>query len=118
MYDTIKSLSEANSFIICSGSVSMGDKDFLKPVLESLNYETHFGRVNMKPGKPMTFANHGDNYVFGLPGNPVSAFVTFHLFILPALRKRCGYNKHKLSLPVIQAEVTIAEYFRHFPFCS
>lgn len=106
MYKMVKLLSEKSSFIICSGSVSMGDKDFLKPVLKTLNYELHFGRVNMKPGKPMTFASHGDNYVFGLPGNPVSAFVTFHLFILPALRKRCGYNKHKLNLPIIQAEVT------------
>lgn len=56
--------------------------------------------------KPMTFAsNKGKNFLFGLPGNPVSAFVTFHLFVLPALRKHCGYSEHKLSLPYIFVEV-------------
>lgn len=50
MYEAIKTQSETNKFIICSGSVSMGDKDFLKPVLKELGFETHFGRVNMKPG--------------------------------------------------------------------
>lgn len=54
----------------------------------------------------MTFAsNQRDNFVFGLPGNPVSAFVTFHLFVLPALRKYCGYGQHKLSLPFIFVEL-------------
>lgn len=109
MYEAFEKHSEQNSFIICSGSVSMGDKDFLKPVLQKLEFKIHFGRVNMKPGKPMTFASRTKsdemNYVFGLPGNPVSAFATFHLFVLPALRKRCGYSKHKLSMPTIQTEV-------------
>lgn len=50
MHDAIKSQAEKNTFIICSGSVSMGDKDFLKPVLKELGFEIHFGRVNMKPG--------------------------------------------------------------------
>lgn len=50
MHDAIKSQAEKNSFIICSGSVSMGDKDFLKPVLKELDFDIHFGRVNMKPG--------------------------------------------------------------------
>lgn len=87
----------------------MGDKDFLKNVVDKLDYKIHFGRVNMKPGKPMTFASRLNanerNYVFGLPGNPVSAFATFHLFVLPALRKCCGYSKHKQTLPIIQTEV-------------
>lgn len=50
MHEAIKTQSERNTFIICSGSVSMGDKDFLKPVLKELGFEIHFGRVNMKPG--------------------------------------------------------------------
>lgn len=54
----------------------------------------------------MTFAtNATERLVFGLPGNPVSAFATFHLFVLPALRKFSGYNKHQLTLPTIQVEV-------------
>lgn len=50
MLSTIKSQGEKHTFLICSGSVSMGDKDFLKPVLKDLDFEIHFGRVNMKPG--------------------------------------------------------------------
>lgn len=50
MYDTINRQADKSTFIICSGSVSMGDKDFLKPVLKELGFTIHFGRVNMKPG--------------------------------------------------------------------
>lgn len=50
MHDAIKTQAEKNAFIICSGSVSMGDKDFLKPVLNALGFSIRFGRVNMKPG--------------------------------------------------------------------
>lgn len=57
----------------------------------------------------MTFADKrtSGNHccLFGLPGNPVSAFVTFHLFVLPALRKYCGYSIDKLSMPIIEVEV-------------
>lgn len=56
--------------------------------------------------KPMTFAtNERGNMIFGLPGNPVSAFVTFHLFVLPTLRKYCKYSDDKICLPIIHAEV-------------
>lgn len=50
MFDIIKDQAEKSKFIICSGSVSMGDKDFLKPVLRDLGFDIHFGRVSMKPG--------------------------------------------------------------------
>ncbi|CRL01104.1 CLUMA_CG014218, isoform A [Clunio marinus] len=90
--------------IISSGGVSMGDKDFVKPLMKELGFEIHFGRVNMKPGKPMTFASNGDGKsYFALPGNPVSAYVTFHIFVLPALRFMCGFPKTKCQLPTINA---------------
>ncbi|KAH8288278.1 hypothetical protein KR044_013079, partial [Drosophila immigrans] len=98
---TLSDLFEAVDFVICSGGVSMGDKDFIKPALQALNFQLHFGRVNMKPGKPMTFASRESKYFFGLPGNPVSAFVTFHLFALPALRWAAGWPRAKCSLPVL-----------------
>ncbi|XP_034483851.1 molybdenum cofactor synthesis protein cinnamon [Drosophila innubila] len=98
---TLSALFEAVDFVICSGGVSMGDKDYIKPVLQSLNFQLHFGRVNMKPGKPMTFASRENKYFFGLPGNPVSAFVTFHLFALPAIRWAAGWERAKCSLPVV-----------------
>ncbi|KAE9371280.1 hypothetical protein N431DRAFT_483837 [Stipitochalara longipes BDJ] len=88
--------------IITSGGVSMGELDLLKPTIErSLGGTIHFGRVSMKPGKPTTFAtvpvknNSGDRVskvIFSLPGNPVSAIVTFHLFVLPSLHHASGVS--------------------------
>lgn len=108
----IESLTGAVHIIICTGGVSMGDKDFVKPVLKALNYELIFGRVNMKPGKPCAYATSKVTKFFGLPGNPVSAFVTFHLFALPALRQylatlnETAPNAAKASLPMITVEVS------------
>lgn len=86
--------------IVTSGGVSMGELDLLKPTLErSLGATIHFGRVSMKPGKPTTFAtvpfksNVGESLtklVFSLPGNPASALVTSHLFVLPSLQLMGG----------------------------
>lgn len=96
--------------IISSGGVSMGDKDFVKPLMKDLGFDIKFGRVNMKPGKPMTFASgHGTSY-FALPGNPVSAYVTFHLFVLPALRFMCGFPIAKCKLPVINTILQFDKY--------
>lgn len=66
----------------------MGERDLLKHVLiNHFNGEVMFGRVNMKPGKPTVFIKCGNGYyVFALPGNPVSAYVTSHLFVIPALK--------------------------------
>lgn len=97
--------------VISSGGVSMGDKDFVKGLLIELGFEINFGRVNMKPGKPMTFAsNDTGKLYFALPGNPVSAYVTFHLFVLPALRYMCGISKQKCQLPVINTILQIDKY--------
>ncbi|KAF9370799.1 hypothetical protein CPC16_003465, partial [Podila verticillata] len=98
--------------VVTTGGVSMGEMDLLKPILEQkLGATIHFGRIMMKPGKPTTFATvphpkggQQPRLMFGLPGNPVSATVTFHLFVLPALRKLAGYEKY--MWPSIQAEIT------------
>lgn len=86
--------------IITTGGVSMGEKDLVKKFLEQFG-EIKFGRLNMKPGKPTTFAtiHRGSKttYFFALPGNPVSAMVTFYLFALPAIRKLAGYKKAHLQ---------------------
>uniref|UniRef100_A0A3Q1CVD4 Gephyrin n=1 Tax=Amphiprion ocellaris TaxID=80972 RepID=A0A3Q1CVD4_AMPOC len=81
--------------IITSGGVSMGEKDYLKQVLDiDLHAQIHFGRVFMKPGLPTTFAtvdiDGTRKLIFALPGNPVSAVVTCNLFVIPALRKMQG----------------------------
>lgn len=71
--------------LLTSGGVSMGRRDFVKPLLAQLG-EVRFGRVAMKPGKPLTFARVRGVPVFGLPGFPVSSLVTFEMFVRPALR--------------------------------
>eukprot|EP00899_Mesostigma_viride_P012740 jgi/Mesvir1/21467/Mv03923-RA.1 len=85
--------------LLTSGGVSMGDADLVKPMLAKRG-TLHFGRLNMKPGKPMTFAtvpprSGGDSVrdllVFAVPGNPVSAAVCFSLLALPALRRMAGW---------------------------
>tara|TARA_R110002060_G_scaffold66650_3_gene75436 strand:+ start:86 stop:1387 length:1302 start_codon:yes stop_codon:yes gene_type:complete len=96
--------------IITSGGVSMGELDLLKPTIErSLGGTIHFGRVSMKPGKPTTFAtvpvknNAGERVskvIFSLPGNPVSAIVTLHLFVLPSLHHAAGVAP--AGLPKVQ----------------
>ena len=71
----------------------MGDKDYIKSLItQDLGGTIHFGRVNMKPGKPTTFATIREGAVlfFGLPGNPSSSAVTFHLFVKPALKQMTG----------------------------
>ncbi|KAL3518670.1 hypothetical protein ACH5RR_021259 [Cinchona calisaya] len=96
--------------IITSGGVSMGDRDYVKPLLQKRG-KIYFDKVNMKPGKPLTFAeivhrptdNVTSNKVlaFGLPGNPVSALVSFNLFVIPAIRRLSGWaNPH---LPRVHA---------------
>ena len=69
----------------------MGKKDLIKPYMETMG-EVYFGRLNMKPGKPTTFGKINDTLVFSLPGNPVSCFVTFTLFVLPAIKLLSGHQ--------------------------
>ena len=71
--------------MILSGGVSVGPHDHVKPALAELGVEERFWRVALRPGKPTWFGARGRTLVFGLPGNPVSAMVTFLLFARPAL---------------------------------
>ena len=71
--------------VIVSGGVSVGPHDHVKPALRELGVEEHFWGVSLRPGKPTWFGVRGDTLAFGLPGNPVSAMVTFQLFARPAL---------------------------------
>jgi molybdopterin molybdotransferase len=76
--------------VIVSGGVSVGPHDHVKPALEALGVTERFWRVDLQPGKPTWFGTRGPQLVFGLPGNPVSSFVTFALFARPALRALQG----------------------------
>ncbi len=87
--ETIERALGSHEVLITSGGVSVGTRDLIKPILESLG-TVHFGRIALRPGKPLTFATSGARLVFGLPGNPVSALVTFEVFVRPVLRRMQG----------------------------
>ncbi|HYH10497.1 MAG TPA: gephyrin-like molybdotransferase Glp [Thermoanaerobaculia bacterium] len=95
----------ASDFVLSSGGVSVGAYDFVKEALETLGAESKFWRVNMKPGKPVVVSRLRERVVFGLPGNPVSSFVSFHLFVAPALRKAMGQDAG-LFPPAVRATLT------------
>ncbi len=75
----------AADLVVLSGGVSVGPHDHVKPALRALGVDERFWRVALRPGKPTWFGVHGRTLVLGLPGNPVSAMVTFLLFARPAL---------------------------------
>ena len=76
--------------LISTGGVSVGGKDLVKEALAATGTRLDFWRVAMRPGKPIAFGRRGRMAVFGLPGNPASALVTFELFARPALRRLAG----------------------------
>jgi molybdopterin molybdotransferase len=71
--------------LIVSGGVSMGKYDLVEQVFQELGVEILFDKIAMKPGKPTVFGHTGRTYVFGLPGNPISTMVSFHMFVRPLL---------------------------------
>ena len=79
-----------------TGGVSVGKYDLTKAVLIELGAEIFFDKVRLKPGKPAVFARLGKTLVFGLPGNPVSAAVTFHLFVRKAILTMQGATQTDL----------------------
>ncbi|MCL4138333.1 UNVERIFIED_CONTAM: hypothetical protein GTU68_032215, partial [Idotea baltica] len=90
--------------LVTSGGVSMGERDLLRPVLTTdLKAKIHFAQVFMKPGKPTTFATCtyqrvNPKLIWGLPGNPVSAIVTAHLYLLPLCRKMSGVSDYHSTI--------------------
>ncbi len=84
-----KAVQENVELIVASAGVSMGAFDFVKEVIES-NGKLDFWKVNMRPGKPLAFGEYRGKPLIGLPGNPVSAFVGFEVFVRPALERLSG----------------------------
>lgn len=80
-----------NDVLLLAGGVSVGDYDLVPKTLTNLGVTTHFHQIRMKPGKPLLFGTLEKTLVFGLPGNPVSSYVGFELFVKPALRVLMGY---------------------------
>jgi molybdopterin molybdotransferase len=83
----------ASDVLVTTGGISMGDHDYLKDVFGRVGIQILFRKVAQKPGKPMTFGLRGKKQVFALPGNPVSATLSFELYVRPALRKMMGHSR-------------------------
>ena len=89
----------AADLVVIAGGVSVGERDYVKEVLNELGVVTEFWKVNVKPGKPFLFGFCPDGtLVFGLPGNPVSAYVTFSLFVAPVIRRLRGHEVDATSV--------------------
>jgi len=78
--------------VLCCGGVSVGEYDLVGSTLQHLGVELRFHKVAMKPGKPLLFAMRGTTPFVGLPGNPVSSWVAFELFVRPCLRQMLGHS--------------------------
>ncbi len=77
--------------LITSGGASVGERDYVQDVLRDLGVNLDFWKIRMRPGKPLMFGTRGKTLVFGLPGNPISAFVTATVLVRPALRLMTGH---------------------------
>jgi molybdopterin molybdotransferase len=88
----IESALASSELVLLTGGVSAGDFDFVPRCLTELGAEVLFHGVAVKPGKPTLFARRGGKYVFGLPGNPVSSFVIFEIFVKPFLYRWMGLD--------------------------
>jgi len=102
---------DAADVVIVSGGVSVGPHDHVKPALAGLGVEEVFWRVALQPGKPTWFGRRGNVLVFGLPGNPVSAVVTFSLFVRPALAALQGRTEE----PLLEPEAVLGAAVRRNP---
>ena len=88
-------------FLVITGGVSVGDRDYVKLAIEKLGGSVTFWKVDMKPGKPLAFAVLEGKPVFALPGNPVAAMVSFELFVRPSILKAMGHRR--LFRPTVKA---------------
>ncbi|MEN9360414.1 MAG: hypothetical protein RL095_1949 [Verrucomicrobiota bacterium] len=92
----------SKELVVLSGGVSAGKFDLIPATLRRLGCEVLFHQVSQRPGKPLLFARKGNTLVYGLPGNPVSALVNFHRYVLPQVRQSLG-------LPQTQCLALLAE---------
>jgi len=110
-----RAFAECDIVVTCGG-VSVGEMDFVKSGFEELGGHLQFWKVAIKPGRPFVFGRHRDKLLFGLPGNPVSAFVTFLLLVRPALLRWQGATAVGLpaSAGVLTEPFSNPDSRRHF----
>ena len=95
---------DQSDVVLFSGGVSMGDFDYIPQVLKDMGVDVVFEKIRVKPGKPTVFGIQGQKTIFGLPGNPVSAFAIFEWFVKPHIRARMGLPPREghLLLPLAE----------------
>jgi molybdopterin molybdotransferase len=108
--------SRGYDLLVTSAGASVGEFDYTRQVLESLGAELKFWRVRMRPGAPLGFGTLDGMPWIGLPGNPVSAMVTFELFARPVIRRMVGHNRlyRRPLSAVLEEPVTIGARLMHF----
>ncbi|MCW9047720.1 MAG: molybdopterin molybdotransferase MoeA [Gammaproteobacteria bacterium] len=106
---TLKEAANIADLVITSGGASVGEADFIKIILDEIG-KVGFWKIAMKPGKPLAFGHINDTIFFGLPGNPVSAMVTFYQFVQPSLRLLEGET---LSTPLKLRAKCISKLKKH-----
>ena len=100
--EMLKKAFENNDIILLSGGVSMGDYDYVPQILNELGVELKFKSIAVQPGRPTVFGIRDKQFIFGLPGNPVSSFVQFELLVKPLIYKLTGFDfkPMKVRLPM------------------
>jgi molybdopterin molybdotransferase len=92
MSQKIQTLLSGTQMVLISGGVSMGEYDYVPQILADLGVQLHFDKVAIQPGKPTVFGTRANTLVFGMPGNPVSTFIVFEVFVKPVLYRTMGLN--------------------------
>ncbi len=95
-----------SDIILCTGGVSVGKHDHVKEAAEEVGFEELFWKIRQKPGKPLYVARRENTLLFGLPGNPVSAFMCFQNFVIPSLASLQGVEILKKSITAV-AQATV-----------
>jgi molybdopterin molybdotransferase len=101
--DTLRRASQDHDLIITSGGVSVGEEDHIRPAVEAEG-SLNMWQIAMKPGKPLAFGEVGKVFFMGLPGNPVSSFVTFLLFVRPFILRMQGVEKVEPAAYQVRAD--------------
>jgi len=95
---------DGNDIVLLTGGVSMGDFDFVPKVLKELGVEIKFKSIAAQPGRPTVFGTRNRQFIFGLPGNPVSSFVQFELLVKPLVYQLSGHTYQTLQLKLPMAK--------------
>jgi molybdopterin molybdotransferase len=110
-----RALDSRSDIILCSGGVSVGRHDHVKEAAEQVGFQQLFWKIKQKPGKPLFVAKKGSTLLYGLPGNPVSAFMCFQNYVIPSLAALQGVSYLKKSISA-RAETAIENSGRRTDF--